>query len=247
MKDLVEHIRTIHFTILVVALALTAALQIEHRRPLERAAADAEAILLLRQRWDETFNAIDKAVNEQIDSNAPLFQGDNKVIIEPRLHYHVQEVIKGTGLVSIGFVGSSRWALIQPEPDGSYRTTDYLNYWQTLNDFRRFWDGIVVEPLFVPVVLSRSAPTDTSCGNLRFDRGNGKKETDVASDVFPEAYFEYKVISRHGSRTWRMQPELQYFIGRRGTTEHIPETCLFQPVDVEALDVNEDVPAIVES
>jgi hypothetical protein len=238
MKELVEHIRTIHFTILVVALALTAALQIEPRRPLERAAADAEAILLLSQRWDETFKAIDKAVNEEIDSNAPLFPDERKVIVEPKLHYHVQTVIKGTGLLSIGFVGSSRWALIQREADNSYHTTDYLNYWQTLNDFRSFWDGVVGAPLFVPVVLSRSDPTDTSCGNLRFDRGNGKKETDVASDVFPEANFEYKVISRHGSRTWSMQPELHYFIGRRGTTEPISETCLFQPVDVEAVDVN---------
>jgi hypothetical protein len=49
MKDLVEHIRTVHFTVLVVTLVLIASLQIENRRPLERAAADAEAIATLQK------------------------------------------------------------------------------------------------------------------------------------------------------------------------------------------------------
>jgi hypothetical protein len=54
MKDLVEHIRSIHFTILVVTLIITAAMRLEKEKSLDRAATDAEAILRLSERWDDT-------------------------------------------------------------------------------------------------------------------------------------------------------------------------------------------------
>lgn len=60
MKDLVDHIRTVHFTVLIVALVLTIALQWHKKPQLERAASDAQAILLLDQKWSRIEDAFRK-------------------------------------------------------------------------------------------------------------------------------------------------------------------------------------------
>jgi hypothetical protein len=66
MDDLVGHIRTVHFTVMVVAFVLIAALQVEKKRPLERASTDAETILQMTEQWDE----ITAAITKDLDSHA---------------------------------------------------------------------------------------------------------------------------------------------------------------------------------
>jgi hypothetical protein len=86
MKDLVEHIRTVHFTLLIVALVLTAALQIEKKRPLERAADDAEALLQLTERWPETIDAIYKQLDSQAAADHlhfPKVSEDGSILPKP--------------------------------------------------------------------------------------------------------------------------------------------------------------------
>jgi hypothetical protein len=66
MKELVDHIRTVHFTVFVVALVLTIAAR-GHKKPqLERAASDAEAILLLEQKLPAVNEALVKEVDKAL-------------------------------------------------------------------------------------------------------------------------------------------------------------------------------------
>jgi hypothetical protein len=158
MKDLVEHIRTVHFTLVVTCMVLLLATLHEARRPLMRAYEQALAI----QRLDMN------AVNKEVLRVAQRMRGSDAFTSHPF----------GTFTVRVGnghklMFTAPRWFLLT-NGQSSY------NFWTTsvderidfrsdkLTDFRSLWDArfnfVVFEgPLpIAPPCVSPPLPADRS-------------------------------------------------------------------------------------
>jgi len=229
MNDLVEHIRAVHFTVLVVALVLTAALQIEKKRPLERAASDAETILQMTERWDETSLAITDDLQRQTNElykkakiYAPTAQSSDR-IDRPELGFYQFGILsknKSAEANARVFI-SSPWIYFDGDKNGG--TSDgMLSKWQTLTDFLDFWDrqrdgrGV-----FLPVILT-SGTRSKDGAYCSLSPLKSSKFFGSSSQVFSSPAIAYQVYPK-GS-LWTVQP----FIGNGLTMEKI---CEFGPVD----------------
>ncbi len=147
MKDLVEHIRTVHFTVFLVALILTIALRGPTKPHLERAASDAEAILLLEQKWQQVSDVFGKAADAE--SNGPRLidmSGVQEVFFEPGMYE-----VRGLSVYPnrpVIFEIPKRWVYVdgaeKDETIGwgeSQELFDKLpSPWKTLKEFLKFWD-----------------------------------------------------------------------------------------------------------
>lgn len=152
MKDLVDHIRTVHFTVFVVALVLTIALQ-KHKKPqLDRAAADAEAILLLEQRWPIVTNALSKAVDDALNHSITVTSGVERTTRTLEIAEPGRYKIKGHSVYpdrSLIFQVPRKWIYVdqtlQDENPGWGESEEFIERlptkWTNLKEFSSFWDG----------------------------------------------------------------------------------------------------------
>jgi hypothetical protein len=149
MKDLVDHIRTVHFTLLAVSLILLAALQIPRKRPLEKAADDAEAIYLISQQS----LAVSDAVKNQLNDILTRFPypvrttGEDKPTLAAEESYHFEYIksgdrtVEGTFSIGYPYVGA-----FPPPVDSSDTTrwtypTEYgVPGFTSLKQFMELWD-----------------------------------------------------------------------------------------------------------
>lgn len=206
MKDLVEHIRTVHFTVLVVSFVLTAALQIERKRPVERAAADAEAILRLQQRWSETEAQLRKAANVAAERFASTFAGGppGPTTVLPRRGVYRTQGPTGYPVESVlRFQIVEGWLFTDNRPltDEKSSLTRFPPPWNTLQEFLTFWDGLHKElTAFLPIVLA--PPADSSfCNSIERIR-----------DTSLTAYLVV-VPARDVSAEWSIVPKLRFATG----------------------------------
>jgi hypothetical protein len=157
MKDLVDHIRTVHFTVLVVALILTASLQFEKRRPLERAAVDMEAISHLAQHWPDTVAHLETAADEIMDHHSLVIgqpQGVELLFPEPGLY---QALAPKSRKVSskLNFGVTKRWIYVdETAEDDEELLSRRPKQWTNLREFFDFWDSFHDgRAAFIPLVL----------------------------------------------------------------------------------------------
>lgn len=223
MQDLVDHIRTVHFTLLVVTFVLTAALQVDRKRPLERAATDAEAILQLSERWNETTKALELALDARAKNEYSIQQ------------YGVESgglILPTSGLYELGspvepavrkFVPiMSPWLLANKDINTA-KDLPLLERWHTLNDFISFWDGLNNgNSAFLPMVLRPGVPPQ-GCGDMR------PTTRTIDSSLFPSAgerfdslYFEADFVAREN---WTLKPSILKTLGE-------PTLCEFREISV---------------
>ena len=161
MKDLVEHIRSIHFTILALALVITASTQLEKTKGLERAARDAEAILRLSERWDETsanmFRSLDSQLHLEygvsttqygaLSDQLPIAPGPYEIFTDKQSQMSgafaasTPETLPPELTSSGYFAVNSRWLYVSKDSSGRY-AVQKPPPWKTLSDFTSFWDGV---------------------------------------------------------------------------------------------------------
>jgi len=156
MKDLVDHVRTVHFTVLVVALILIAALQFEKRRSLERAADDAEAILHLAQRWRDTLAHLTADVDVIMESNLIVAQPSGIELVFPeRGVYRVPARKRRKGEPVLDFRVTKKWIFVDNVEDDEAELHDKMpKQWTNLQQFFDFWDAFHDgRAAFLPLVL----------------------------------------------------------------------------------------------
>src|SRR5262249_11931867 len=146
MKDLVDHVRTVHFTVFVVALILTMALRGRTRPQLDRAATDAEAILLLQQQWPQVREAFTKMAN--IASNGPLavMEPTGRHLLETALGRYSAREYSAYPNRQMTFDVEATWIYVDgSEPDENIGWGESQELferrpmpWKTLIEFRKF-------------------------------------------------------------------------------------------------------------
>ena len=222
MKDLIEQIRTVHFTILVVALVLTAALQIERKRPLERAAADAEAVRQLSEKWAESTTAIaadvDKVLADRKEQLLAQYAGlmlgsDSDIFVAEAQH------LRPLRDPRVLFQTQSSWIYFdadknEPGNDGS------VPKWTTLRQFVDFWDHLHEgTTAFLPLAF---LPGDATkfCSNL------ARVDPRTVGGVRPAMilFSAHRTAADH----WTFQSGLD------AGEPH----CKFQPVNLDALTID---------
>lgn len=209
MKDLVDHIRTVHFTVLVVALMLTAALQFEKRRPLERAAADMEAILHLGQHWRETTTRLETAADEIMDHVSVVVQPPPGVeVVFPERGLYQTLAPKSRELKFL----AKRWIYVDETEEDDEELLDRLpKKWTNLQQFLDFWDRVHDgRAAFIPLVLgytkeapdcnviTKSAKDERSSFLVPKSTRNEKGQWSIASiveDVRHQAICEFPSIA----------------------------------------------------
>jgi len=156
MKDLVDHLRTVHFTVLVVALIFTAALQFERRRPLERAADDAEAILHLAQRWRDTLDHLKADVDLIMQSYPIMIQTSGVQLVFPeRRIYRTLAPKPRRGVHSLDFRVTKKWIYVDDHVEDDEELLDRMpKQWTNLQQFLDFWDAFHEgRAAFLPLIL----------------------------------------------------------------------------------------------
>ncbi|MGF7179136.1 hypothetical protein [Tunturiibacter psychrotolerans] len=220
MKDLVEHIRTVHFTLLVVALVLTAALQFEKKRPLERAADDAEAILQLTERWQETVSSIYRQLDIQASEDHlrfPKIPEDGSVLPKPGFY---DLAVMNRGKIVDGYRAqltiTEHWIFFNGKHQSPERVSGSVPQWTTLSDFLGFWDDVHNgKSVFLPLILGSDPKDSGYCGKLLphtrpssdFVLGNGKLFYLISG---PTKHLEIE--------TWAVQPMIDEADGCNFTT-----------------------------
>jgi hypothetical protein len=140
----VDHIRTVHFTVLVVALILTAALQFDKRRPLERAAADMDAISHLGQRWPDTLAHLQTAADEIMDHDLLAVSQPRGVelVFPERGVYQTSALKSRKGNSELKFRVIKKWIYVDDTADDDDELLDRLpKRWTNLHEFFDFWDS----------------------------------------------------------------------------------------------------------
>lgn len=197
MKDLVDHIRTVHFTVFVVALILTVALHGERRPRLDRAASDAEAILLLQERWLQVSNGLIKAADTVIDHSFVVTdaQGLDVVVHRETGLYATQSSDAGSGRPVI-FEVRRRWIYVdETEPDenpGWGESEELLDRlpdpWKNFGEFVKFWDDFHNgNRAFLPFMLATKGGAAYCQGVKRSPGNKVKDEPPVTAFLVPAA------------------------------------------------------------
>lgn len=140
LKDLVEHIRTVHFTVLVIALAMTAAMQIRpNRYAYEVAAADARAVQLINSNWEILNKAIDSYVDVAL-KNALAQSPEQAFLAKGGGNYAVEFTDQTTGRpFKAEFFVKWNWVHVWGK-DNVYLAMETFPIATTLNEFRGIWD-----------------------------------------------------------------------------------------------------------
>jgi hypothetical protein len=228
MKDLVEHIRTVHFTVLVVALILTAALQIEKRRTMERAASDAEAILLLSQRWDETSTVLSSAITAHHPPGPS--SSDGTPINSDNPH---------PGLYSVGSSDGPRkfrlrqsWVYVNQSPRVGSMADYKISAWSTLKEFLAFWDGIHDgKQVFLPIKLVPD-PKNAFCKNIQ-----KVPESEAEDDEDADLVFEAQK-SANDDVTWSLHSSVDTVVGENNRKV---ASCAFKPINVRPIAIDQSL------
>jgi len=230
MKDLVEHIRTVHFTVLVVALILTAALQIEKRRTMERAASDAEAVLLLSQRWDETSKVLSAAITAHHPAGASSLDGAPINSDNPY-----------PGLYSVGSSDGPRkfrlrqsWVYVDQVPRLGSIPSYRVSAWSTLREFLSFWDGIHDgKQVFLPIKLFPDSK-NAFCKNI-----TKASELEAEDDEDADLSFAAQK-SATDDVSWSLHSSVDTLVGEN----HTVVSCVFKPVVVRPIAIDKSLALI---
>jgi hypothetical protein len=172
VKELVEHIRAVHFTVFVIALVLTIAIR-GHRKPqLDRAADDAEAILLLNQKWRTVTEKLTAVVNSSADLGFSSAANNARTLEVTPGRFS----IKGHSVYArpLTFDVEQKWMYVdQTESDenpGWGESQEFIGRlpvaWKNLKEFLESWDGFRDgRRAFVQLGLATTnRPTD--CGDI---------------------------------------------------------------------------------
>jgi hypothetical protein len=196
LKDLVEHIRTVHFTLLVVCLVLLATSFEEKKRPLVRADEDARAVEELSREKDAVLDRINDAAANAASAAGAVSKETWFGFVEPTSW----PVTGRAGIiqqpVSVFFKNSSSFvyfASLRQESGADHvglwslsngaDMVDPSAQWRTLADFVAFWDQEHVfyslpalhsgdQPPACPTAAALSGPPSVVLvqGNLQFVR-----------------------------------------------------------------------------
>jgi hypothetical protein len=219
VKALIEHIRTVHFTVLVVALILTAALQIDKKRPLERAAADAEAILRLQQRWEDTSAEIRKAVDASRSSTVSLSIGESHkmTIPEPGLYDSKVIMLHGNQL-TLTFRVQRPWIFART---GATATAESVpRPWSSLREFLRFWDEMHDGTIaFLPLTVSPGRDS-IQCGPLEPTSSSARASVPEMKGIL------FVKAQKVNDRWWEITPTLKSELPRLKSELPMPESEL---------------------
>lgn len=224
MKDLVEHIRTVHFTVLVVALILLVASGIEKKRPLQQAASDAEALLLLQQRWADVNAELKKELDAAV-SGDQIYYWDGKswsttAMLRPG-PYGLDILTQGGARTHLRFE-AQEWLYVTNTLEGTSSSSALPFSFSTLGQFLRLWDDFQSgNAAFAPLVLKPQplpGPLPGYCAEARAE-ASGKINSGFAFG-----------LERSGL-AWRISPTLgSYSDGRL--------TCTYQAVLVRPLNID---------
>jgi hypothetical protein len=143
MKDLVDHIRTVHFTVFIVALVLTVALQGRKKPQLDRAASDARAIRLLEQKWSKVEDAFRKPPGLHVAAKGTPTKGARLAGLQPGRY-----LLRGNSVNPhrrVIFNVPRTWIYVDGTKTGECKADfeffeTYLRPLDTLKKFLRFWD-----------------------------------------------------------------------------------------------------------
>ena len=219
MKDLIEHIRTVHFTLLVVVLIMIAALQIQRKRPSEKAASDAELIRHLSERWSETAVAVISDLDRTALTDPPRTGSvSSSEIVLPA--YGQYSVDYGTDQ-STSFPVTARWLYLKRDNDAFTSAT--IDQWKTLREFFSFWDRVQSgTDVLVPLVL-RSGNNIEQCRNVHQDRAFGSMGDPSSMPL------NHTIRWGHGS-SWTVVTS----VFGPSMSGFQPPLCSFAPADVRA-------------
>ena len=175
MKELVEHIRAVHFALAVGSVALLAAGLSRPSVSATQALADATLLKSL----SETQSEFEASIHDRLAKEIPKAQ-ELDLPFTPRTppgsfltQYEPWIEVKSTGKVfASGFPG---WFFVKNRANSQPDTFQGLSPWNSLDDFVRYWDGaptfFVVEQNWNPDnPLSLSGNDVLSCKD-RKDRG----------------------------------------------------------------------------
>jgi hypothetical protein len=217
MKDLVEHIRAVHFTVLVIALILTAALQIEKQRPLERAASDAEAILLISQRWQQMLSVLNKEIKSPAWTPVGMHQATT---VNSKLIFGVR----------------SDWIYVRDHDPQPYSTGKF-NPWLTLNDFLNFWEGIRNgKDAFLGVQLNDRSNLSNGCRDEKKIGTGLPPDREDLGNLFVDLVFTVGAKGQVWKGAWPVQPSLRAQPFTDTSKTH--DLCHFDPYDADPLSVD---------
>lgn len=220
MKELVEHIRTVHFTVLAVALILVMASGIEKKRPLQRAASDAEALLLVQQRWQEVESELKKAGDAAVSADPiSYWDGTNWLTATPHMPglYGSDVLIQGEVRRHLRF-STQKWLSVTTSVEFPPINSS-LTRFSTLGQFLRGWDDFQTgNSAFAPLVL-KTLPLPGYCAEAKAE-GAGKADSWLTVDS-----------QRSTGGTWKLTPRVSAY---RGSPEI---TCNFQTVFVRPLHI----------
>ena len=199
MKELVDHIRTVHFTVFVVALVLTMSAR-GHKKPqLERAASDAEAILLLEQKWPAVKEAFIREVDSAFNRGAVAFVSGNNArpldVDNPGLYkISGHDVYPNRPLI---FEVRRKWIYVdgtEADENPGWGESDELtdrvpSGWKNLKEFFDFWDGYHDgRRAFVAFELA-TGQGEKYCGDLR-KIGETERKVPVTAFLVLHAIFK---------------------------------------------------------
>lgn len=229
MKDLVDHIRTVHFTVFLVALILTIALRGPTKPHLERAASDAEAILFLEQNWQQVTDAFSKAADAE-SSGPRIFDtsGVQDVFLEPG-RYEVRGLSVYPNRPVI-FDIPKRWVYVDGAEEDenigwgeSEELFDKLpSSWKTLKEFLKFWDDHHDGTrAFLPFALA----TRNGISNCNAVKSVTEKR-EVTAFLVPHSKF------KEGWRLWTSLEAMDRDINKHKTA------CEFADLPVDPLRIN---------
>jgi hypothetical protein len=225
MKELVEHIRAVHFTILLLALVLTAANHIQKKVALERAADDAEAIYEASLNWHEANAAMISQLNGEARLNPPheLEPHGSKGLLLPEGIYSASISLASGRTPTELFRIDSPWIYVDAEKSKE-ATPGELPRWTTLNEFITFWDGLNNgKRAFLPLIL-KPGQLPQSCQNLK----EAKASDQAAYSTSVRLFYKAKQV---GLRDWRLQPTLM-------SDQVLKTGCDFETAEVYPVDLN---------
>ena len=202
MKDLVEHIRTIHFTLLVIVLTMTVALYTEKKASLVRAASDAALIQYLA---DHPIPMAD-AIFHELD----VEEGEREIPPED----FGRAVRTGTYAITDRFNKRVdvdipvQWLYVAPTDDGDLRG-DPIPEIENLGGFFDFWDGLQNgRRALVPIVLEEKADGCSKIqrrGDLPSQQELESKGEPPASPIEYPAQFSF-TAKKVSDRSWEITP-----------------------------------------
>lgn len=198
MKDLVDHIRTVHFTVFVVALVMTVALYGPMKPHLERAASDAEALLLLEQKWRDLAKAFRKAAADAAKGPNVIMVPEGTRLIDPEPGLYTIRNLSVYPRRPIIFEIPKNWIYVDgAEPDENPGWGESQNLfdklpqpWSNFKQFLHFWDDHRQGKKAFLLFSLATRNEDRYCNNV--EKISDTKQITPTAFLVPSATFQEK-------------------------------------------------------